>query len=293
MNILISGATGNVGIEICKLLQEGHHGQQVFAGVRIPQKESEFQRRFPSIQLKEFDFDRPDKFPSYLAGMDVLFFLRPPQISNVKKYFEPLIAACIGAKIKHLVFLSVQGADKSRLIPHHKIERLIRTSGIPFTFLRPAYFMQNFTTILRNDILRKNRVYLPAGKAKFTLIDVNDLAAVAVEILSKPDPHRNKAYDLTNSEQMDFSGMCGVLSKVLGRKVRFVSPNPLRFFLQKRKEGVATPYILVMILLHYLPRFQPTPPTSATLEQIVGRKASTFEEFVRREKSKFDDGCHR
>ncbi len=293
MNILISGATGNVGIEICELLQGGDHAHQVFAGHRTPQNESEFQRRFPSIQLKELDFDRPDEFPSYLAGMDVLFLLRPPQISDVKKYFEPIIAACFGAKIKHLVFLSVQGADKSWLIPHHKIEKLIRSSGIPFTFLRPAYFMQNFTTILRNEILEKNRIFLPAGKAKFNLIDVNDLAAVAVEILLEPAPHRNKAYDLTNSEQMGFSGMCGVLSKVLGREIRFVSPNPLTFFIQKRKEGVPAPYILVMILLHYLPRFQPTPPTTAWLEQIAGRKATTFEGFVQREKSKFEDVHHR
>ena len=47
----------------------------------------------------------------------------------------------------------MQGVEKNKIIPHHKIEKLIVVSKIPFTFLRPAYFMQNFTTTLSNDIL--------------------------------------------------------------------------------------------------------------------------------------------
>lgn len=286
MNILISGATGNVGLEVCRLLQEGNPEQQIFAGVRNPEQEGDFHRWFPAIHLRKLDFNQPERFPEALVDIQVVFLLRPPQLSDVKKYFEPLVATCVQAKVMHLVFLSVQGAEKSSLIPHHKIEKRIVASGIPYTFLRPAYFMQNFTTTLASDIRKRSRVYLPAGKARFTLIDIRDLAAVAAEVLLHPDAHRKKAYDLTNSEPLDFKAMCDLLSKGLGRKIAFVSPNLLQFYVQKRKEGMPAPYILVMILLHYLPRFQPTPQTSDWVEELLGRKAIGFEEFVQREKQK-------
>ncbi|WP_154858483.1 NmrA family NAD(P)-binding protein [Cyclobacterium xiamenense] len=286
MNILISGATGNVGLEVCRLLQEGNPEHQIFAGVRNPEQEGDFHRRFPAIHLRKLDFNQPERFPEALVDIQVVFLLRPPQLSDVKKYFEPLVATCVQAKVMHLLFLSVQGAEKSSLIPHHKIEKRIVASGIPYTFLRPAYFMQNFTTTLASDIRKRSRVYLPAGKARFTLIDIRDLAAVAAEVLLHPDAHRKKAYDLTNSEPLDFKAMCDLLSKGLGRKIAFVSPNLLQFYVQKRKEGMPAPYILVMILLHYLPRFQPTPQTSDWVEELLGRKAIGFEEFVQREKQK-------
>jgi len=79
--------------------------------------------------------------------------LRPPQISDVKKYFAPLVETAKKSSIKHIVFLSVQGVDNSKIIPHHKIEKSIVDSKIIYTFLRPAYFMQNFTTTLRNDLV--------------------------------------------------------------------------------------------------------------------------------------------
>jgi uncharacterized protein YbjT (DUF2867 family) len=46
--------------------------------------------------------------------------------------------------------------------------------------------MQNFTTDLRKDLLEKNLIYLPAGNAKFTLVDVEDIGKVGTRILSNP-----------------------------------------------------------------------------------------------------------
>ncbi|WP_194778345.1 NmrA family NAD(P)-binding protein [Pararhodonellum marinum] len=289
MRILITGATGNVGIEVIKSIDASGHSHQVYAGLRDVKKMEIALDPFPNIQQRVFDFDKTDHFHTYLKDMDVLFLLRPPHISDVDKHFRPLIETAIKVGTKHIVFLSVQGVEKSSVIPHHKIEKLIQQSGLPFTFLRPGYFMQNFSTTLRKDIVEKNRVFLPAGKAKFNLIDVKDVGEVAAKVLINPSEHRNKAYDLTNGEQMDFERMCAVLSKGIGRKIDFVSPNLLSFFFQKRKEGMATPFILVMIMLHYLPRFQKSPPTSDWAEKLFGRKPTSFAEYVERERRGFLD----
>ncbi|MBK6267356.1 NmrA family NAD(P)-binding protein [Marivirga sp. S37H4] len=283
--ILVTGATGNIGKAVIHHLLKASESISIKAGAR---KAEEIKSTFPAsehISPTLFDFEKPDTFAQALAGCDSLFLLRPPQISEVKKYFEPIIEEAKIQGINHIIFLSVQGVEKSSIIPHHKIEKLIVESGIPYTFLRPAYFMQNFTTTLKKDIIEKQIIFLPAGKAKFTLIDVDDVGKAAVPIIIYPEQHVNKAYELTNEEQLSFTEMAAKISKGVGREIRFISPNLLRFYLQKRKEGIPGGFILVMIMLHYLPRFQQTPQTTGWIYKLTGQKPKSFTEFIKEHKN--------
>ena len=286
--VLITGATGNVGLEILAALDKLDHGLELFAGVRDTGDQDEKSSR-PAARKVKFDFTDLKTFLPALKGIDLLFLLRPPQISDVGKYFSPLIQSAKETSVKHIVFLSVQGVEKSKIIPHHKIEKLIVESEIRYTFLRPAYFMQNFTTTLRNDLVNKHRIYLPAGEAKFTIIDLKDLGAVAARIITAPQEHLNKSYALTNNEKLTFEEMADKLSHGLGRKIDYISPNLLQFFLTKKKEGMPTGFIFVMIMLHYLPRFQNTPKTTDCVKLITGRAAKTFYEFISENKNELKD----
>ena len=127
-----------------------------------------------------------------------MFILRPPQLANVDQIFKPLIDSAKACGVTHIVFLSVQGAEKSTLIPHNKIEQLIVDSGLGFTFLRPAYFMQNFSTTLKKDI-QNREIYLPGGNAEFALVDVRDVGAVAAIVLSNTDKYSRAKLELTCS----------------------------------------------------------------------------------------------
>ncbi len=277
--VLITGATGNVGIEVLSALKKLDHQLDIYAGVRDTAIGIE---KFSNLNIKtiKFDFMNIETFLPALKDFDVLFLLRPPQISNIKKYFEPLIEIAKKSAIKHIVFLSVQGVENSKIIPHHKIEKLIVDSKIPYTFLRPAYFMQNFTTTLRNDLVNNHRIYLPAGQAKFTVIDVEDIGSVTTQVLIEPQNHINKSYELTNKETLTFAEMADKISKEIGKSIKYISPNLLQFFLTKRKENIPTMLILVMIMLHYFPRFQKTPITTEWVKIISGQEPKTFDEFV-------------
>jgi nucleoside-diphosphate-sugar epimerase len=174
----------------------------------------------------------------------------------------------------------VQGVEKSKIIPHHKIEKLIVESKIPYTFLRPAYFMQNFTTTLHTDLVKHYRIFLPAGKAKFTLIDVKDIGEVAAKILTETEKHLNKSYELTNHEKLSFGEMAEKLSKGLKTVIKYESPNLLKFFIVKRKEKMPIVLILVMIMLHYLPRSQKEPEITDWVNKLINVEPKTFDEFV-------------
>lgn len=140
--------------------------------------------------------------------------------------------------------------------------------------------MQNFTTTLHNDLVSKQQIYLPAGEAKFTLIDVRDIGLVAAVILTKISQHINKSYELTCQEKLTFSEMAGILNDVLGTDIQYKSPNLISFFLTKRKDKIPSMLILVMIMLHYLPRFQQAPTITDWVVKITNRQPTTFEQFV-------------
>lgn len=278
--ILIIGATGNIGKAVIQQLVKSKERIIIKAGVR-KLKDVEVLLPFSEdITPVLFDFEKTETFHPALENCTCLFLLRPPQLSDVNKYFEPIVKAAKYQGIQHIIFLSVQGVEESSIIPHHKIEKLIVESGISYTFLRPAYFMQNFTTSLRKDIIEKQIIFLPAGKARFTVIDVNDVAKAAVPVILQPEQHANKAYELTNEEHLNFDEMASIISKERGRKIRFISPTLLQFFLQKKKEGVPAGFILVMIMLHYLPRFQDTPKTTSRVQELSGQQPKSFAEFV-------------
>jgi uncharacterized protein YbjT (DUF2867 family) len=279
IKVLITGATGNVGTEVIKSLQNIDHHLDLYAGVRDLNADKIKLGNY-KIKFSQFDFTGIDTDRASLDSCDILFLLRPPQISDVEKYFKPIIDNCKESGVKHIVFLSVQGVEKSKIIPHHKIEKLIVESKIPYTFLRPAYFMQNFTTTLHNELVNKRRIYLPAGNAKFALIDVRDIGSVSASILTNISQHLNKSYELTCKEKLSFSEMAEALSSNLGIDIQFKSPNLISFLLTKRKEKMPTMLSLVMIMLHYFPRFQDEPVITDCIEKITGQLAITFEQFI-------------
>jgi hypothetical protein len=145
--------------------------------------------------------------------------------------------------------------------------------------------MQNFTTMLRRDLIYKKEIFLPAGKARFTVVDLTDIGSVAAHVLTRPEEHQNKAYDLTADEKLTFGEMAVILSDVLQIPIRYVSPGLLQFYRTKLKEGFTSGYILVLIMLHYLPRFQKSPPVSQSIREISGHAPTSFREFVEQNKS--------
>jgi uncharacterized protein YbjT (DUF2867 family) len=283
-NVLITGATGNIGTAVIKALQGINHSLNIIAGVRNIDEESKKLHEY-KLSFAKFDFTDATTYLPSLQNCDLLFLLRPPQISDTNKYFKPLIEVAKLCEVKHIIFLSVQGVEKSKIIPHHKIEKLIVDSNIPYTFLRPAYFMQNFTTTLKAELINKKRIFLPAGNATFTLVDVRDIGTVAAQVIVHSSNHINKAYELTCKEALTFTEMAQKLSIGIGEKITFVSPNLYKFFIEKRKEHVPTMFILVLIMLHYLPRFQKVPNTTSCIKDITGFEPILFDQFIQDNKA--------
>lgn len=285
--ILITGATGNVGYEVIRSLFQIETNNQIIAGVRNIDRAKKKLKEFNDIQYIELDFEDLSTFDSSLEDIDTVFLLRPPHISDVKKFFKPLIDSFKKYHVKEVVFLSVQGAERSNIIPHAKIEKLIIESKIDYIFLRPGYFMQNLTTTLLDDIKEKNRIFLPAGKAKFNWIDVQNIGETAAMVLEKFEMYKHNAFEITGYENLDFGKVAEIMSGILNRNIEYKNSNLISFYRTKRREGIDKGFVLVMIMLHFFPQFGKDPAISNFYEEITGKKPTKLADFIEREQSLF------
>jgi uncharacterized protein YbjT (DUF2867 family) len=288
-NILITGATGNIGFEVIRFLSKIDTSNRIIAGVRNIEKAKIVFKDYPTLDYVYFNFEEFDTFDNALISIDRVFLLRPPHISDVDKYFKPLISAIRRNNINEIVFLSVQGAEKSNVIPHNKIERLISAYGINYIFLRPSYFMQNLTTTLINDIKTRREIILPSGKAKFNWIDIENIGEAGAILLEKFGDYKNQIFEITGLENRSFTEVTSLINRTIANPIRYWNVNPLKFFRIKKREGMVTGMIIVMILLHYLPRFQKEPRISDFYERLTDKKPNDLNTFIEREKKQFED----
>lgn len=287
-NILITGATGNIGMEVIRFLSTINSSDRIIAGVRNIEKAKQLFKNIADIDYRHFDFEDFKTFDGALIGVDKIFLLRPPHISDIDTYFRPLILKIKENNVNRIVFLSVQGAEKSKVIPHNKIERLICENGLDFIFLRPSYFMQNLTTTLIGDIKTKRLIILPSGKAKFNWIDTENIGEAGAILLDKFDDYKNTSIEITGLENKSFEKVTALINESIDNPIRFKNVNPIRFYRIKKREGMVKGMIIVMILLHFLPRFQKEPKISDFFERLTGKKPNDLKTFIEREKKLFD-----
>ncbi|WP_250432501.1 NmrA family NAD(P)-binding protein [Hanstruepera flava] len=286
---LITGATGNIGFQVIRFLLQTKTSNQIIAGVRNIDKAKLIFQDHQNLEFVRFDLGDPNTYDEALEDVDKIFLLRPPQITDINRYFRPFILRIRNRKILKLVFLSVQGADRSKIIPHYKIEQLIKSQNLNYIFLRPSYFMQNLTTTLYQDIKTKRQIILPAGKAKFNWIDINNIGEVAAFVLNNFEAHSNRVYDITGLENKSFYEVTQLINSEISNNIIYKSVNPIHFLILKMKAGMSFGKTMVLIILHYLPRFQKEPKISNNYEVLMGKEPTTLQSFIEREKKLFED----
>lgn len=269
-SVLVTGATGNVGSEL--LAQLASPGVSVKAGIRSLGAAS------MGATPVEFDFEKPATFSSALSEVDRVFLMRPPHMADAKG-MRPFVDAMCEAGVEHVVFMSVQGAGTNPFVPHHGIERLLRRSGLGWTFLRPSFFMQNLSTTHCADIRERDEIYVPAGRGRTNFIDAADIAEATAVCLTTPG-HAGKAYEITGSEALTYEQVAHVLSATCGRPISYARPSAKQFRARMKASGHPAEFVSVMSSIYALARLGMAAGTTDDFEKLVGRKPTTFAEWA-------------
>lgn len=273
--VLVLGSTGNIGWPLMQLLQQDPD-VSVIAGVHHHPTKA---MHALGVDTVPFDFLDPTTFNPALAEVDELFFVRPPQLADPQHDMLPFLKAVQLHHLRQVVFVSLQGVEKNPMVPHRKIEKMIVDLNLPHTFLRPSFFMQNLITSHGQDLLEHHDLFIPAGNAKTSFIDCQDIAAAAQIVLKDPQ-YLGQALTLTGSQALTYQQVAAIMTQQLGFEITYSKPGLLRFRRAMLKRGIAKEFVNVMVMLYVITRLGNAKTTTDTLGQVLHRAPTTFAQFV-------------
>jgi uncharacterized protein YbjT (DUF2867 family) len=268
MTILVTGATGNVGKHVVAELRAA--GEPVRVVTRTPS-------RVPAgVPVAEGGIT---DVPTMLDGVDRVFLLWP--FTNADD--APPVISALAATVSHVVFLSARGVSDDSPLFHARIEKLIRDSGVDWTFLRAGGFATN--TLEWADQVRTGSVRWVYGDAGRSLIHERDIADVAVTALTSPG-HAGAAYELTGPEVLTQAEQVRALGAAVGRDVRW-EEMPLAEARASMAARGWDEYFLEHGLRYWASLVDQPETVTGVVEEVTGKPARTFAQWAQDHASDF------
>ncbi|MEU8031520.1 NAD(P)H-binding protein [Streptomyces sp. NPDC049099] len=232
------------------------------------------------------DLGRPDTLGPALDGVGTVFLLGatgPAQTTHELNMVEAARAA--GARV---VKLSVWRADEE-LSPiarlHRPVEQALAASGLPWTILRPNFYLQNF--LGEPSIREAGEFSLPLITAPISFVDTGDVARAAARVLTTGG-HDGRVYDLTGPQALTYAEAAEEFSAVLGRPVRHVGLSDDRARAALLGRGLPEFHVDALMGVARAYRDGGAGTVTSTVADLTGSQALGFAEFVRRNRRFFE-----
>ncbi len=233
--ILVTGATGGISSAIVNRLQTADC--QVRALVRNPDKAASLKAQGAEIVVG--DLERPKTLEQAFVGVDVAFILTSPS-PRAPEQSSNAIWAARQAGVKHVVRLSAFGAAHDAPTINGRLHALsdseLIASGIPYTILKPHFFMQNLMMAV-GEAIKGGVLHFPLAEGKMGLIDTADISEFAAKVLTSKG-HDNKTYTLTGPASISMHEVASALSDAVGRPIQYQAVPVEQALVQLSQLGV-------------------------------------------------------
>lgn len=225
--ILVTGATGQQGGAAARHLLKD--GWKVRALVRDENKDAAMELKKLGAELFKGDMADPSSIEKALEGVYGIFNVQnfwQHGYEGELKQAKIVIEASKKAGVKHFVMSSVGGADRNTKIPHFEVkfeaETLIKSLNLPFTIIRPVFFMENFNTWFKPAESEGKLILNMAIKkdTKLQIIAVDDIGAITAMIFDDPEKYAGKEIEIAGDE-LTLEEMADRFSKALGKEVLY------------------------------------------------------------------------
>ncbi|MEE8525268.1 MAG: SDR family oxidoreductase [Thermoanaerobaculia bacterium] len=277
--ILVTGATGQAGTEVCVELAKLPE-VEVRAAVHTAAK----RELLPAgVTPVPFDVEDPATVTAAVQGAEKLFLLTPggpagPAATRV------ITEAAKQSGIRHIVKLSSLDPERQPQAPTdlwaQETEAMVRDTGIPYNFLRPTWFFQNFSKGYFTPLLMQRTLVLPFGDGRAGWLDSRDIAAMAAKLLTE-DGREGEIYTPTGPRTVSLHEIAAAFSEVTGREVRYRSPSDEEWIAGQTAMGLPEEAARAALALVAKTRDGYATDITDHVERLTGRPPRSLEEFAR------------
>lgn len=237
-----------------------------------------------------FDWDDPATYADALEEVDRLYLVTPVMRVRYADQVAKFLAQAESADVRHVTLLSTYNGD---LAPDDvdvaTVETLVASRKVfTHSILRPAWVMQNFTDnhlpIINGTLVAPSR----GGSEAF--VDAVDIAAVAVETLLHPEAHAGANYSLTGPQAITFGDVAATIAAASGKPVAYQDIDQEIWINGAIAAGVTADYApMLRWLTSVIIAGNGSTPTG-DVAAVIGRPATSFETFVKRNVAAWNAG---
>ena len=272
--VLITGATGNTGSLLVPALLRAGTDVRIF--VRDEAKAKSYKDL--GAEIVTGDLDRPETILPAVKNVDKIYLLTwngETQLQQVKN----VINAAKQAGNPHIIRHSMWGPESRIIKQGYKADEIIKNSGLPWTILKPTFYMQN-TMMAAQTISSDGVIYWNMKDGKLGMIDVRDIADAAFAVITG-DGYKSKEYILTGPQAISFGDIANTFSRVLDKEVKYVNvPGEAAF---QSMTGMGLPEWIAHGYVELSEGFSQNfaNKTTKNVELLTGHPARSFEQFVK------------
>ncbi len=285
MHILVTGAAGKTGQAVVRALAE--RGTAVpHALVRRPEQ-METARQAGAALVTVGDMLDTAVWPTITQNVEAIYHICPNMHPAEVEIGRLAIAAAQANGVRHFVYHSVLHPQVEEM-PHHwhklRVEEMLFASGLSFTILQPAAYMQNVLVGWQNMAAEGvYRVPYPVA-TPFTLVDLADVAAAAARVLTEPG-HEGAIYELVGPEMVTPLEMAMMMTEVMGREVTAVA-QPLDEWQSQAESAGLNPYAVATLrqMFAYYARHGFC-GNGNVLRWLLDREPATFRQYIQHQRS--------
>ena len=280
MKIAITGATGQLGNLVIEQLLQLTAAQNIVALVRKIDRAEHF--KVQGIELREFDYDRPETLVPALLGIDKLLLISANEIGRRTPQHQAVIDAAKVAGVPYLAYTSLLRADTSPLglaQEHRETEKLIQDSGITYTFLRNNWYSENYLAGVAHTI-EIGTLFGAAQDGRISSASRIDYAEAAAKVLTSTG-HENKTYELAGSESFSLSDLATFIGQAVNKDIIYQNLSAEEYTQGLTQAGLPAGLVDVIVDADIQTIQGAMYSDSKDLEQLIGHKTTSIQDAIK------------
>ena len=216
--VAVVGVTGTIGSRVANALTDAGH--EVIGLARNPGNTARF-------RLTPVDLRTEAAVDAAIAGVDVVYLTTPEGGSNPlgdeHAVVLNVINAAARAGVKHIVMHTALRANRgntgARILDNKTpLEAALRDSGVPFSILRPAWFLQNL--FAAKPWLDQGMFSMPwPAEMVWAATDVDDVVRAALSLIESGPT--NRAFDIHQPGGVTAAAICDAVQSATGREIGY------------------------------------------------------------------------
>ena len=286
-NILVTGATGALGMGVITNLLAKTSAKNVHALVRSEEKAAPLKEKRVDVRIG--DYDDYDSLLNAFKGIEILYMVSNTDVSKRIIQQDNVVEAALKAGVSHIVYTSYLRKTESPDSPirqvaagHLNTEAKLKESGITYTILKHGTYAEMIPVFAGNDVLTNHLICVPAGDGKTSFVLRNELAeAGAIILLDETGKYNNKSLELTGPKALSWGDVADIIGSISNLPIKYVSPSEDEYRKAASQAGVPAGYVNLFANFSKVTKAGECDKTTGTLEEVLNRKVTAVETLLK------------